>query len=126
MRRWNQSDKLLEMFSNYGEASVSVIKKDTRKYIENSGIYLTTFHSAKGLEFDNVIIPSLSKDNFPDPLSFDEVSSEEDVLELELKLLYVAVTRAKFGLYMTYVGEMSDLLPKDSDFCDYGNMGADV
>ncbi len=126
VRRWNQCEELMEALSNYKDASVSVIKKDTQKYIENSGIYLTTFHSAKGLEFDNVIIPSLSKEDFPDSLSFSEASSEEDVFELELKLLYVAVTRAKYGLYMTYVGEMSDLLPNDSEFCDYGDMGVAI
>lgn len=126
VRRWNQCDKLKKELANYDDACVCVIKKEAGQTIGSSGIYLTTFHSAKGLEFDNVIIPSLSKEDFPDSLSFSEGSSEEDVYEIGLKLLYVAVTRAKFGLYMTYVGEMSDLLPKESEFCDYGNLGADI
>ena len=46
------------------------------------------------------------------------VSIEETYAD-EIKLLYVAVTRSKYGLYMTYCGNLSPLFPRDSDTYDF-------
>ena len=92
----------------------TVIKKDTKIHIENGKIYLTTFHSAKGLEFDHVFIPRLTSEKLPDPDIINSATSTESALSDELKLLYVAVTRSKYGLYMTYSGTLSELFPSNS------------
>lgn len=58
---------------------------------------LTTIHQAKGLEFPVVFIIGLAESFFPSKRSL-----EEDNLEEERRLFYVAVTRAKDELYLTY------------------------
>lgn len=41
------------------------------------------------------------------------LESREEALKEEIKLLYVAVTRAKSELYISYSGEKTELLPDD-------------
>ncbi|MGH7823638.1 MAG: ATP-dependent helicase [Candidatus Binatia bacterium] len=61
-------------------------------------VVLSTIHSAKGLEWHSVFIIWALEGRFP---SFYNINSEED-LEEERRLLYVAATRAKENLYITY------------------------
>ena len=77
----------------------------------NEGVNLLTAHSAKGLEFEYVFLLDCVKDfweprnrnafNFsmPDTLTF---SGEADALEARRRLFFVAMTRAKEGLYISY------------------------
>lgn len=97
------------------------IDKDTPGYAHIKTVYLTTFHAAKGLEFDNVFVPFLADDKLPDPDTVANAVSEEDAYVDEIKLLYVATTRSKYGLYMTYSGTLSPLFPEDSDSYDFHN-----
>jgi hypothetical protein len=78
------------------------------------GVRFGTYHSAKGLEFDVVVLPFLSSDRLPDS---DEIAAfgEDDAAMRDGRLLYVAVTRAKTRLIMTYTGEVTKLLPDQSD-----------
>ncbi|WP_255646680.1 3'-5' exonuclease [Nocardiopsis sp. MT53] len=76
------------------------------------GVYKTTYHSAKGLEFDAVVLPLCGAERIPDRdvlESFDE----KDAHARESKLLYVAITRARSELVITYSGTRSPLLPTD-------------
>ena len=59
---------------------------------------LSTIHQAKGLEWDTVFIIHLTDQSFP---SARALSSEEGIEE-ERRLFYVAVTRARRMLYLTY------------------------
>ena len=70
-----------------------------------SSLHITTFHSAKGLEFDTVIIPDFEnyKKYFTD---FNKDEREER------KALYVAITRARHNLYLVANSEIDFL--KDS------------
>lgn len=95
------------------------INKETPGFAHLKQVYLTTFHTAKGLEFDNVFIPYLAEDKFPDPNMISKAASIEETYADEIKLLYVAVTRSKYGLYMTYCGNLSPLFPRDSDTYDF-------
>ncbi len=86
------------------EPSLGGFLEETALYTEadrddGSGdkVTLLTVHSAKGLEFDNVFIIGLEDGIFPSSRSFD---NEED-LEEERRLAYVAITRAKSQLYIT-------------------------
>ncbi len=62
----------------------------------NNVVTLMTVHSAKGLEFDYVFIIGLEEGIFPHNNSLFETES----LEEERRLCYVAITRAKKGLYL--------------------------
>ena len=64
------------------------------------GVTLTSFHSAKGLEFPVVFIAGLEEDILP-----HKKSQETDGdLEEERRLFYVGITRAMKELYLTYTG----------------------
>jgi DNA helicase-2/ATP-dependent DNA helicase PcrA len=57
-----------------------------------------TVHSAKGLEFDAVFITGLEEGLFPHENSMSDI----DGLEEERRLMYVAITRARQRLYMSF------------------------
>ena len=77
-------------------------------------VVLSTIHSAKGLEWDSVFVINLAEGAFPAEKSVTKI----DDLEEERRLFYVACSRAKSRLYLTYpqqrqlYGKMtSDALP---------------
>jgi DNA helicase-2/ATP-dependent DNA helicase PcrA len=65
---------------------------------EDEQLVLSTIHSAKGLEWHTVFIIWVLEGRFPATYA---VRSEEE-MEEELRLMYVAATRAKENLYFTY------------------------
>jgi len=82
------------------------------------GLQLLTAHSSKGLEFRRVFLIDCIKDHwepakrrfayrfpFPDTLTF---SGEEDAMEARRRLFYVAMTRAKEGLHISYSRQKKD------------------
>lgn len=66
---------------------------------ETNHVVLSTIHQAKGLEWQVVFIIHLVDGCFPDPRSVQD----EDALEEERRLFYVASTRAKRELYLTTI-----------------------
>lgn len=74
------------------------------------GIYYGTYHAAKGLEFAVVILPFANTTRLPNPEAV-EAYGVVDASSRDGKLLYVAVTRARAELLVTYTGEVTDLLP---------------
>lgn len=72
--------------SGSGELSSSATKKT---------VYLMTYHSAKGLEFDSVFLPCLS-----DATSLQAMKGASDIEER--RLFFVAATRARRQLYLSY------------------------
>lgn len=61
-------------------------------------LQLMTVHSAKGLEFHTVFVGGLEEGLFPHENSLNE----DDGLEEERRLMYVAITRARRRLYLSY------------------------
>ncbi|QSX05100.1 UvrD-helicase domain-containing protein [Sedimentibacter sp. zth1] len=68
---------------------------------ENERVTLLTVHSAKGLEYDVVLVAGLEEMTFP---IIRDGGIDED-LEEERRLFYVAATRAKKRLYLSYSNE---------------------
>lgn len=90
-----------------------------QRNIKDDCLTISTIHSAKGLEWDSVFIIGAVDGRFPSAYSFN--SPEE--LDEELRLMYVAATRAKNNLYITYPVDMYDysmnmVLSKPSRFLD--------
>jgi DNA helicase II / ATP-dependent DNA helicase PcrA len=65
---------------------------------EDELLTLTSVHQAKGLEWRAVFIIWAAEGKFPSPRSLKEIDSEEE----ERRLWYVALTRAKDELYVSY------------------------
>jgi DNA helicase-2/ATP-dependent DNA helicase PcrA len=88
-------------------------------------LILSTIHSAKGLEWHSVFVIWALDGRFP---SVHSLHKEEE-LEEELRLMYVAATRAKDNLFFTYPGNIYDrstglVLSRPSRYLD--NMPDDI
>jgi DNA helicase II / ATP-dependent DNA helicase PcrA len=64
----------------------------------SDAMQLMTVHAAKGLEFDAVFITGLEEGLFP----HENSAQEADGLEEERRLMYVAITRARKRLYLSF------------------------
>ena len=64
-------------------------------------IYLTTIHGSKGLEWDYVYLIDVDSDNFPSVRQGHYLKEGSD-MEEERRLFYVACSRAKYNLVITY------------------------
>ena len=71
---------------------------DNQAQAGQDAIQLMTVHAAKGLEFDAVFITGLEEGLFPHENSLSDV----DGLEEERRLMYVAITRARKRLYLSF------------------------
>ena len=85
------SEFLAQIMLLNGETSEKQIEAD------QESIKLTTIHQAKGLEYDIVFLIGAAEGQFPGYRTIESGDFEE-----ERRLFYVAVTRAKNELYITY------------------------
>lgn len=92
-------DELEELLADFAiePPDRGVWKVEPQAKDEEKPLTLSTIHSAKGLEWDTVYLPSLIDGVLPSSFSLD---SEEEIEE-ESRLFYVAVTRAKNRLYLS-------------------------
>ncbi|WP_300449707.1 ATP-dependent helicase [Helicobacter mastomyrinus] len=65
---------------------------------EGSGVHLLSVHASKGLEFQNVYVVDLMEGRFPNR----KLMSKSGSLEEERRLFYVAITRAKENLILSF------------------------
>ncbi len=89
-------------FSNLALGMVNV------KNIKENGIALGTVHSVKGLEYDIVFVIGLNEGSFPD---YRAVKAGGRQIEEEKNLTYVAFTRSKRFLHISY--PRTKLMPWD-------------
>lgn len=89
-----------EKIEKFLEDTALVSDQDSDKK-EKNGVRLMTVHASKGLEFSYVFITGLEEGLFPHDRDNDENVSEEEAEE-ERRLFYVAVTRAKKKIFLSY------------------------
>lgn len=114
---WQLSRRINDLLKFLGTQAAQVYKHYSfREQDTNTDtVQVLTVHKAKGLEFHTVFLPELMKREFPASNSggkkywhvlgglFEQNKAKyESDLEDERKLFYVAVTRAKQNLYMSY------------------------
>ncbi|WP_163470026.1 ATP-dependent helicase [Fusobacterium sp. IOR10] len=85
---------LREYLENVSLVSATDELEEEREYIK-----LMTIHNAKGLEFPVVFLVGMEDELFPNA---GKVLVDEDVLEEERRVCYVAITRAEEKLFMSY------------------------
>ena len=81
---------------------VSLVMENNSNTSEDT-VTLMTMHGAKGLEFDNVFLAGWEEGVFPSKRSIEETGKQG--LEEERRLAYVALTRARKQIYITYVNQ---------------------
>jgi DNA helicase-2/ATP-dependent DNA helicase PcrA len=82
------------LFDELRSPSVYLLTPESTAFKE--GVIITTAHLAKGLEFDEVIIPFASSRNYH--------------TEVDRRMLYIACTRAMHVLSLTYAKEITPFL----------------
>lgn len=96
--------EFLEYVSGYSRKNES---ENVQKNKE--GVRILTYHASKGLEFERVFLPMLNEGSVPRGHIFTQEQLEE-----ERRMFYVAITRAKRFLYLSYHGKESVFLKEIS------------
>ncbi|HTY45196.1 MAG TPA: ATP-dependent helicase [Patescibacteria group bacterium] len=105
----------------------SVVESGTQDK-DDSSLTLSTIHSAKGLEWHTVFVIYLAEGHLPSYLSLEQ----EESIEEERRLFYVAATRAKENLFLlkphidrssrSYFGEAGSVFTQASRFLEEGDI----
>lgn len=90
-------EKLIEDASLASDQDSLVVAEETKK--ESKGVKLMTIHASKGLEFNFVFITGLEDGLFPHERGGDTLPEDQ---EEERRLFYVALTRAKEKLFLSF------------------------
>ncbi len=111
LSRWENVQELLNAAKEYTEdpdndahtldaflAEISLFTDQDEQHENPDFVTLMSIHSAKGLEFPSVFVVGMEEDLFPNAMS---LQSRAD-LEEERRLFYVAVTRAKEKLALSF------------------------
>lgn len=69
-----------------------------------------TIHASKGGEFDHVFLVGADQNTTPSQQALNETENKIEVLEEERRIFYIAMTRAKFRLHITWAGVASPFL----------------
>lgn len=89
-----QANKLHEAVNHLSD-KICLLTEESVAFV--NGVVITTAHMAKGLEFDEVIVPFVNEKNYN--------------TEMDRSMLYVACTRAMHKLYISAAGQKSIFLP---------------
>ena len=92
----SMNDNLIDFIS---EMSLTSDADDENK---DDSVVLSTVHAAKGLEYRVVFIMGLEENLFPSIRDAESSEDERNKMEEERRLAYVAITRAKEKLFMSY------------------------
>ena len=88
-----QADKLYAAINHLSD-KICLLTEESVAFV--NGVVITTAHMAKGLEFDEVIVPFVTDKNYR--------------TEIDRSMLYVACTRAMHKLYISASGNISTFL----------------
>lgn len=88
-----QAEKLLQKLDPKGN-TIYLLNAESATF--TNGVILTSAHLSKGLEFDRVLIPQVTQENYNS--------------DIDKSMLYIACTRAMHQLSLTYSGEKSEFL----------------
>lgn len=83
-----------ELYEKIKAHNIHLLTPDSTSF--SSGVIITTVHLAKGLEFDEVIVPHVSAASYKS--------------DIDKRMLYIACTRAMHKLTLTYERERSEFL----------------
>ncbi len=94
----NKNDISLMYFGGAGGGQINIA---TRSRL----VLAMTLHSAKGLEFDSVFMPFMNYERSPCP--YPPLKNND---EWQRRFVYVALTRTRLNFYVSYTGEMNEII----------------
>ncbi len=99
-RIFTKAQTLKELSRHYQECDrfINAMVLGAGEMSEGSGVNLLSVHASKGLEFDEVFVVDLMDGRFPNR----KLMSQGGEIEEERRLFYVATTRARDRLYLSY------------------------
>lgn len=102
--RLDNIKELLQGISEFSDLNeylehISLIN-DADSIADDNKVNIMTMHAAKGLEFDIVFLPGWEEGVFPSSRAITDINMH--AIEEERRLAYVAITRAKHQLYISY------------------------
>ncbi|MDR0665499.1 MAG: ATP-dependent helicase [Helicobacteraceae bacterium] len=99
-RIYEKARTLKELSDRYqtSERFINAMALGSSEMSEGGGVNLLSVHAAKGLEFDEVFVIDLMDGRFPNR----KLMSQGGAIEEERRLFYVAVTRAKESLFLSF------------------------
>lgn len=104
-------DEWLAFVDSYAEQLEEMRQQNVKNTMETKGVTLMTMHGSKGLEYHSVFIPTVN-----DGVSPYRKSVQSGEIEEERRMLYVAMTRAKEHLHMSFVEERYNKKAEPSRF----------
>jgi DNA helicase-2/ATP-dependent DNA helicase PcrA len=112
--RQSDLDRLVKLAEQVGGTGADFRAEVERRFGDGGdsrrGVYLLTYHGAKGLEFEVVLLPRVEEKELP----HKQARTPDDVAE-ERRLFYVGLTRAKRVLAVTWVKKPSRFLVELTD-----------
>lgn len=111
----SRTNKLLDEYcSRFNSAGIKtyIIKRDKNDNRDYDGLRIATMHRVKGLEFQYVFVVSANNKLLPltSAINNTDAVSRAESITSEKCLLYVALTRAQIGAYVTCYGKKSEFL----------------
>ena len=112
VREQKQRDRVV---TGLGERGVTVRAVD-REHVKPGQPVVMTMHRAKGTEFSKVLLFGVNQGAIPRPLREEQYAEDAwaDAMLRERSLLYVAATRARDELALSWSGEPSQLMSRSS------------
>ncbi|MBB6478739.1 ATP-dependent helicase [Spirochaeta isovalerica] len=118
-RRWEKNPDNLDPSLSKWINRITLVTRDENQEDDSGKVNLMTIHASKGLEFDHVFLAGVEEDIMPHARS---VAESEANIEEERRLFYVAITRARKSLFITYCRkrkQLRDIIePKPSRFLE--------
>jgi len=118
-RRWEKNPDNLEPTLSKWINRITLVTRDENQEDDSGKVNLMTIHASKGLEFDHVFLAGVEEDIMPHARA---VAESEANVEEERRLFYVAITRARKSLFITYCRkrkQMREIIePKPSRFLE--------
>ncbi len=100
-----------ELIAAYNAAEMPILNKSPY-HESNTAVQLQTVHSAKGLEYEHVFLIAADNKNWSEargntdqitlPRNLEHVRHTGDSADEKIRVFFVAITRAKANLYLTY------------------------
>ena len=130
-KKTRSQDKLsladfVQMLDAYNNAEMAILNKSPY-HESDTAVQLQTVHSAKGLEYEHVFLIAADNKNWSEakgntdlitlPRNLEHIRHTGDSADEKIRVLFVAMTRAKSHLYLTY--SLSDFAGHTADRLKY-------